>query len=203
VPETLGANIAVEGDLDEVVLRKILKLLNIEVENAYGKKGKDNLRVNIKRYNKAAAAFRRVVLVDLNQEADCPPPLISSWLPHRNPNLQLRVAVRAIEAWLLADRSEIASFLKVTISRIPQSPENEANPKITLINIARHSRSRIIREDIVPKTYGTANQGPGYTSQLIEYSWSFWDPKRAAQNAPSLERCLRSLSIWKQSQLVP
>jgi hypothetical protein len=199
MPETLGANIAVEGDLDEVVLRRILKLLNIQVENAYGKKGKDNLRVNIKRYNKAATTAKWVVLVDLNQEAECPPPFVSSWLPHRNPNLQLRVAVRAIESWLLADRSEIARFLKVTISKIPHYPENETNPKMTLINIARHSRSKNIREDMAPKAYSTASQGPGYTSRLIEFAILFWDPSRAEQNAPSLKKCLRSLSIWNQS----
>lgn len=187
MPETVSANIAVEGDLDEVVLRKILDLLNLQVEHAYGKKGKDNLRLNISRYNKAAIITKWVVLVDLNQEAECPPPFVSSWLPHKNPNLQLRVAVRAIEAWLLADRNEIARFLKVKLSKIPQFPENETNPKMTLINIARHSRSKKIREDMVPKAHRSARQGPGYTSRLIEFSALFWDPRRAAQNAPILD----------------
>jgi hypothetical protein len=199
MPEGIGVNIAVEGDLDEMVLRKILGFLNIQVENVYGKKGKDNLRLNIGRFNKAAAIGKWVILIDLNQEAGCPPPIVSSWLPYRNSNLQLRVAVRAIESWLLADKSEIARFLKVSIARIPQFPENEINPKVTLINIARHSRSRNIREDIVPKIYSTAGQGPGYTSRLIEFSTLFWDPRRAAQNAPSLEKSLNSLLAWQQS----
>jgi hypothetical protein len=198
MPEGLGVNIAVEGDLDEEVLRRVLNLLNIQVENTYGKKGKGNLRSNIKRYNSAAAIAKWIVLVDLNQEAECPPTFVSSWLPNRNRNLQLRVAVRAIEAWLLADKSEIARFLNVSVSKIPHSPEDERNPKVTLINIARQSRSRNIREDMVPKENGTASQGPGYTSRLIEFSTSYWDPRRAAQNAPSLEKSLNSLLEWYQ-----
>ena len=189
-------NIAVEGDLDEAVLKKVLASISIEVASVYGRKGKDNLRENVPRYNQAARQGRWIILVDLDDDAECPPPFIALWLPTRNQNLQLRVAVRAVEAWLLADRDEIACFLRVSEQRIPLQPENEANPKITLMNVARRSRSKTIREDIVPSEGSTARQGPAYTSRLIEFTVKHWDPKTAATRSASLKRSLNSLSQW-------
>jgi hypothetical protein len=195
--DRLSVNFAVEGDLDEAVLKKVLASIGIEVASVYGKQGKDNLRINIQRYNQAAHHGRWVILVDLNNDAECPPPFIDSWLPARNQNLQLRIAVRAVETWLLAQRNEIARFLSVPEQRIPMYPENEEKPKTTLINVARHSRSKTIREDIVPSEASTASQGPGYTTRMIEFTMKYWNPERAASNAPSLERSINSLFQWK------
>jgi hypothetical protein len=198
--ERIIVNIAVEGDLDEVVLRSVLTSVDIEVDNVYGKRGKDHLRENIKRYNQAARHGGWVILVDLNNDAECPPPFINSWVPTRNPNLQLRIAVRAIESWLLADRMEIARFLRVPMQKIPTQPENEVNPKQTLINITRISKSKALREDIIPSRISTAFQGPGYTSRLIEFAMNHWKPGRAARHAPSLKRSIGSLSRWKMGE---
>jgi hypothetical protein len=192
-------DVAVEGDLDEVVLRTVLASLGIEAGRVFGRRGKHQLKENVKRYNLAARYGRWVTLVDLNHDAECAPPFVSSWLPDRHPNLQLRVAVRAIEAWLLADRAEIALFLGVPEQRIPARPEEEPDPKAAVICIARRSRSRTIREDIVPRPDSAARQGPGYTTRLIEFTMRRWDPRRAARRAPSLERTLSSLSRWKAS----
>jgi hypothetical protein len=194
---SLSVNIAVEGELDEAVLKKVLASVGIGIANVYGKRGKNNLRENVSRFNQAAQYGKWVILVDLNNDAECPPPFINSWLPSRNQNLQLRVAVRAIEAWLLAERDEIARFLAVSKQRIPLYPENEEKPKRVLINIARRSRSKSIRTDIVPIDGSTAVQGPGYTTRLIEFTMKHWNPNRATSNAPSLKRSINSLLQWK------
>ncbi len=193
----LTVDIAVEGDLDEAVLSKVLASVGIELRRVFGKRGKDQLRLNVRRYNKAAQHGAWVVLVDLNNDAECPPPFVASWLPHRNANLQLRVAVRAVEAWLLADQAEIARFLKVPELKVPRHPENEVNPKISLINLARRSRSKRLREDMAPRPDSAARQGPGYTSRLIEFAIRYWNPERAAKRAQSLARSLNSLLQWK------
>ena len=163
-----------EETLDEVVLRKVLGDIGIEILNVYGKKGKNNLKENVLRYNQAARFGRWVILVDLNNDAECPPPFIASWLPNPNRNLQLRIAVRAVETWLLADRNEIARFLRVPVHRIPAQPENEVKPKAALISIARRSRNKRIREDIVPLEGSTARVGPAYTSRLSEFVENYW-----------------------------
>ena len=197
MPNSLGVNIAVEGDLDEALLKKVLNSIGIEVVHVYGKRGKDYLRENIQRYNQAAQYRSWVVLVDLDNDAECAPPFIASWLRTKNPNLQLRIAVRTIEAWLLADRGEIARFLSVSEQRIPLNVEDVEKPKTTLINVVRHSRNKSIRTDIIPREWSTATQGPGYTSRLIDFTIKRWDPERAASNAPSLERSMNSLLRWK------
>jgi len=195
-----GANIAVEGHLDEAVLTKILSSVGIDVLRAYGKRGKNYLRAKARGYNAAARYGGWVLLVDLNEEAECAPPLVLGWLPERSPNLQLRVVVHAIEAWLLADTEAIARFLKVPTAKIPHNPEEEIKPKVTLINIARQSRDRTIREDIAPRPDSDRREGPGYTSRLIEFALQRWNPERAAAKSPSLRRSLASLSRWKESQ---
>jgi hypothetical protein len=191
-----AVNIAVEGDLDEVVLRKLLNNLQVDVNRVYGKKGKNNLKENVVRYNQAARFGKWIILVDLNNDAECPPPFIQSWLPSRNQNLQLRIAVRAVEAWLLADRNEIARFLKVPAHHVPAQPESEVNPKTTLISLARRSRSKAIREDIVPSMGSTARQGPAYVSRLSEFTEKHWDIRRASSCAQSLKRTVDSLTQW-------
>lgn len=196
----LETNIAVEGALDEAVLRRILSSLGIGILHTYGKRGKDYLRAKVHGYNDAARHGWWVVLVDLNEEAECAPPLVQAWLPQRNRNLQLRVVVRAIEAWLLADTEAIARFLKVPVATIPTKPEEEAKPKLTLINIARRSRSRAIREDVAPRPHIPNTEGADYTSRLIEFASQHWNPDRAAGRSPSLKRTLASLSRWKEKK---
>jgi len=191
-------DIVVEGDLDKAVLERILIKLGIEVGRRYVLQGKDNIKRNLLQYNHAARYGNWVVLVDLNQDAECPPLLLSKWLPNRNPSLQLRVAVPEVEAWLLADRRGMARFLKVPEQRLPLMPEREVDPKRTLINIARHSRNRSIREDIVPAVGSTARQGKGYTSRLIDFVVNYWNPERAARISPSLKHTLNSLSRWRK-----
>ncbi|NQT82499.1 hypothetical protein HQ563_05725 [bacterium] len=193
----LTVDIVVEGDLDEAVLTELLRSIGIGVLRRFGKRGKDDLRKKVRRYNHAARHSKWVVLVDLNNDAECPPPFVASWLPDRNPNLQFRVAVRAIESWLLADTNAMARFLRVPVEKIPLQPEKEPKPKQTLINVARRSRSKRIRQDLVPPPGRTARQGPGYISRLIEFTVVHWDPQRASKHAPSLERALNSLSQWK------
>lgn len=197
IDNRLIVNIAVEGRLDEAILRKVLSYVGIEVGHVYGKMGKDKLRKNVQRYNQASQFGNWVILVDLDNDAECPPPFIASWLPTRHPNLQLRIAVQSVEAWLLAQRGEMARFLSIPEQRIPMHPENEGKPKTTLINVARRSRSKTIRKDIIPSEGSTASQGPGYTTRMIEFTMKYWNPERAASNAPSLERSINSLLKWK------
>jgi hypothetical protein len=193
---SLSVNIAVEGDLDEAVLKKLLNYIGIDVVSVYGRQGKDYLRKRIKQFNSAAEHGKWIILIDLNNEAECAPPLIRSWLPKRSQNLQLRVAVREVEAWLLAERNKLARFLSVSKERIPIDPEKEPEPKLTLINIARHSRNRTILEDLVPQANSTATQGKNYTSRLIEFAINNWEPNIAAYNSPSLKRSIDSLLQW-------
>ncbi len=189
---------AVEGILDEVVLHRLAADSGIRMGAIFGKSGKHHLRARIDGYNQAARISPWIVLVDLDNEYECAPSLCAAWLPAPSEHMVLRVATRAIESWLLADRSSIATFLSVPVSRVPRTVDDLDNPKKTVIDLARRSRSRAIREDMVPRAESGASEGPAYTSRMSEFVGSQgrgrWQPSAAAQVSPSLSRCIRALN---------
>jgi hypothetical protein len=185
---------AVEGLADEAVVRRLIREAGGKLARAYGRSGKAHLRERIAAHNHAARFGLWVVLVDLDEEADCAPPLRATWLPHPEPMMCFRVAVREIEAWLLADREALAGFLGVAPSRIPLAPEAVPDPKRTMVDLARHSRRREIRDDMVPRAESGRPIGEAYTSRLIEFVESHWRPRVAAQWADSLRRCCQRLN---------
>lgn len=187
---------AVEGVLDEIVLRRLIEGLGALSGSVYGKNGKSFLLEKLDAYNQAARFVPWVILIDLDHDADCAPPFLQSCLPNPARYMHFRVAVREIEAWLLADRESLAKFLSVGISRIPNDPENLNSPKSTMVEIARHSRRRDIRENMVPRAGSGRKIGPAYTSLLIEFARdpeNGWRPNVAAKSSESLDRCMRRL----------
>jgi len=190
-------NLLVEGLTDEVVLHRLLAYTRLRPGITYGKNGKAALLQRLPNYNQAAYHYPWLVVVDLDQDAACAPDYIAQLLPQVAPQLYLRVAVRAIEAWLLADAENLTAFLSTPRQRAPQWPEAEQDPKATLVDLARHSRSRAIREDIVPRPASGAKVGPGYAGRLIEFvagnHTHTWRPAVAAERADSLHRCLQAL----------
>lgn len=111
-------NLAIEDSLSEVVLRRLLAHANREyaIGTAYGRTGFGYLRRTIEGWNRAAKSIPFAVLTDLDM-LPCPGELVTSWLPTRHhPNLLLRVAVREVEAWLLADAENLQLILQFTES---------------------------------------------------------------------------------------
>src|SRR3972149_1471008 len=193
---------AVEGNVDEEVVRRLIEHVGGTPGPVYGRNGKDHLRQRIANYNQAARLSPWGVLVDLDHDADWAPPLRTAWLPALSPHMCLRVAVRQVEAWLLADRERLAKFLSVSTSRIPHNPESVEHPKNTLVEIARYSRRRDIREDMVPRPGSGRSVGPAYAARLIEFVISErtgWRPEVAARYSDSLNRSLRCLRRIKTS----
>lgn len=184
---------AVEGLVDEAVVKRLIAEAGGEIGPIYGKAGKPRLKQRIIGYNNAAHRHPWIVLVDLDNDADCPPPLKAAWLPDPASYMCFRIAVRAAEAWLLADRERFAAFFRVRSSDIPVAPESISDPKEVVIQLARRSRSRDIRQDMVPRPGSGRRIGPAYVSRLIEFvsdRQRGWRPDHAAQSSDSLRRCL-------------
>lgn len=189
---------AVEGIVDEAVLRRICREVEMQVGAVYGRSGKSHLRQKINGYNQAASHNWWVVLVDLNNEAECAPQLKAAWVSQPSEQLIFRVAVRSVEAWLLADRDSIAKFLAVPLQRVPTDPEGLPNPKQTIIELAKGSRKREILDDIVPRPAGGRSEGAAYASRMIEFAENYWRPDIAAQASDSLQRCIKRLKEIQQ-----
>jgi hypothetical protein len=196
MPKEVTISGAVEGLIDEAVLRRLILWAGAIPGPIHGRHGKSFLRKQMEAYNLAARSAPWIVLIDLDNDADCPPPLLKEWLPQPAPHMCFRVVVREIEAWLLADRERLAQFLNVRYSFIPHDPESLADPKHVLVDIARKSRRKEIREDMVPRPRSYRVVGPAYNSRLIQFvsdERNGWRPDVAAGLSESLQRCLRQL----------
>lgn len=196
-PATIS--VAVEGLPDEAVARRLIRHVGAEPGPVYGKLGKPHLRERITGYNHAARHAPWLVMVDLDQEADCAPPLRAAWLRDPAPRLCFRVAVRAVEAWLMADAVALAAFLGVTVRRVPADPESISDPKQVMVSLARASRRRSIREDMVPREGSGRGVGPVYTSRLSEFASLHWRPVEAALRSDSLRRAIACLQRLAQN----
>lgn len=190
--------VAVEDELSAAVMRKLIQATGRKfvISRIMNARGNGRLKADMAKFRTACHVLPHVVLTDLDQYA-CPPALLAAWkataLP---PRLLLRIAVREVEAWLLADRDGIANFLSVAKNKVPQNPEAEADPKRTLINLARKSRRQRLAIELVPETGSSASIGPLYNARLSEFVNTSWDVERARMASPSLDRALSRLTSF-------
>lgn len=186
---------AVEGDLDEALLRRITAHAGCCLGTVYGREGKPKILKRLAGYNNAANYSPWVILVDLDGDCDCAPACVQQWLPQPSRYMCFRVAVRMIEAWLLADRERIADWLGVAEANFPQDPDSLDNPKRELINLARRSPRRI-RTDLVPTDGSGRSAGPLYNARMVEFiedQNAGWRPDHALLRSDSLARCVNHL----------
>ena len=71
VPEFGGITAAVEGDIDEAVVRSLIEYAQAKTRAVYGRNGKTHLQQRLSGYNQAARFSPWIVLVDLDRDAEC------------------------------------------------------------------------------------------------------------------------------------
>lgn len=107
------------------------------------------------------------------------------------PGLLLCIAVHEVEAWFLADAESLGAYLGVRSIRV-RDPESIEDPKQFLVECARRSRRKSIRQGLVP--VGVARVGQLYNSTMLEYVVNHWRVDRAMERSRSLERFARKLA---------
>lgn len=192
---------AVEGIVDEAVVKKLIAHIGGATSGIYGRKGKPFLHTKIGGYNNDAQTRRTpwLVLVDLDNEADCAPSMRDAWLPDPAENFCFRIAVREVEAWLMADAETLAKHLSISPNRISRAPESIEHPKDEMVNLGRSSRRMAIQVDMVPHEKSRRRVGPAYASRLIEYVNNEWRPEVAAGRSESLRRAILCLERLAQA----
>lgn len=192
-------NLVVEDELSRVVLQKLLGSSPREyVQGAvYGESGVGYIKARLRAFNQAAKGMPYLVLVDLDQ-TECAPVLIREWLgvTKLHHNLLFRVAVRSVEAWLLAHREAFARFAQIPVGDVPYHVETVPDPKKCLIGLVSRSRSRKLREDIVPPPNSLRKQGPNYNAALARYIKEYWEPDKAMGQSDSLRRLIDALAVF-------
>jgi len=160
----------------------------------YGKRGLGYIKSSISRFNEACRMAPYLALADfMDTRCSCPPEVVSNWLPHKSPRMLFRLAVNELESWLMADRVGLGKFLGIDPMKLPARPEQLSDPKRFVVNLARRSKSPKIQAALVPPVGSTAQVGRLYTSEMKRFVRDHWDRQAARINAPSLDRCLRSL----------
>ena len=94
----------------------------------------------------------------------------------------------------MGDREALAGYLRISRALVPNDPEAETDAKQTMVNLARRSRDRHVRGDMVPTEVSGRKTGPNYAGRLIEFTTRRWRPDIAAARADSLNRCLLRLA---------
>jgi hypothetical protein len=197
--------VAVEGDTDIPFVSRLCEAsgfrLRTPLLNARGKQGLDRY---IPGFALAARGSPHLIVRDLDWDAACAGAWLRQNLPSNSgPHFSLRLVVRAVEAWFLADRAHAARCLRVELVSMPLRPDEEEDPKLTVVNLARTSAKKQVRDAVVPRAGMSRKAGAGYEGWLLEAAtgWSF---QNAVTNSPSLARAHRALTAlcraWKAGE---
>lgn len=190
MPANLRIALVAEDELSMDVVERVVVASgrDFKVAGRFVERGFGNIKRSMLKYCQASHVLPHVVLTDLDQEA-CPVALRAAWRAQALPKtLLFNVAVREIESWLLADRSGLANFLGVPITKLPVRPEAVLHPKETLMSVARRSRNRRLAAELVPGQGSKASKGPLYNERLRGFVASTWDIGAAAAESASLQR---------------
>lgn len=159
-------------------------------------KGITKLIPALARYQEQAQHVQPVLCI-ADTDRKCAVELLAAWLPRPRPeHLLLRLAVTEAESWLLADRGGFATAFQVPLNKLPQNPDEVDDPKRTLLTLARRSKQRLIRDEVV-SAIDPSKQGSGYNTHLRHFVLNHWDAHRAAQTSQSLARAMSRLAELK------
>lgn len=167
---------------------RLINEAGMSVNLTFRRNGFGYLRANMKKWaNLVRNGLPLLLLTDLDTTS-CASRLILDWsagaaLPDK---IVIRVAVREVEAWLLADHIACAVLLGKK-SKLPADPEALRNPKQMLLKLAK-AAPKTVRRDLVQENDAAAAQGLGYNSRLCAFVREQWAPERAAQRSGSLAR---------------
>ena len=186
--------IATEDQLSEAIALRLIADIPTPhfIQHKLGKTGNGYLRSRMGSWYQLAQQQVMLVLTDLDR-ANCLVEFRDQWLRAEPPqNLLLRIAVREVESWVLADHVAMRALIGVK-GVLPAAPDELADPKQSLLKLAK-SAPKQIRADLLKTIDGNLAQGLGYNARLTAWVNSEWSPQRAAERSPSLARARSRLN---------
>ncbi|MFT3886071.1 MAG: hypothetical protein QM724_11780 [Flavobacteriales bacterium] len=184
-----------EDELSAAVLRRLLAASNrnFVVSREVHARGYGAMKRDVRKYEQASQVLPHIILTDLDR-VECPSVLLSQWKLNSQPGrLVFRVAVREIEAWVLADRNGVADFLGLPVSKVPVQVESIPDPKQVLLSLARGTKNRKLMEELVPPMGSTSSIGPFYNDRLSGFVMDKWNLDTACSSSKSLAKALQRI----------
>lgn len=187
--------LATEDQLSEAIALRLISEVTTpyQITHKLRKGGFGYLRSKMDSWRQMAEHQVMMVLTDLDR-ADCLVEFRDQWLNTRQPpaSLMLRVAVREVESWVLADHAAMRILIGAK-GVLPVAPDLLVDPKQVLLRLAK-SAPKDVRQDLLKTIDGNLSPGLGYNACLTEWVNSTWSPQRAADRSPSLARTRLRLS---------
>lgn len=187
--------IASEDRLIQAIIKRILKDLGFNMADLTPicAGGGSKLRAKVPSLVRSARGGVSVIMCTDLDFTSCLVRMRDEWFPKGIPsNMVFSIAIREADAWILADPG-ISGYLASPAS-VPESPENVQDPKSALIEIAKRSRKREIRDEMVIKKGALAKVGPGYNDLLESFVKSHWNVGLASRKSKSLKRLIDRIS---------
>lgn len=185
--------VVTEDALSEAVIDRIIQFVGVDIEviTRMRKNGIGYLKSKFPELVRLARSVPVLMLVDLDRK-ECAPTLLKDWvqdlaLPD---GLLFRVAVREVEAWLLADHEAFAEFAGTPAEQLPENPDELDDPKQVLLNLVRRYARRPTKDALLPRKGAFSKVGVGYNTELIRFVNEIWRPDRAAEYSDSLARMI-------------
>ena len=196
-----------EDDVTKAVIRRLIQdyAPALSIKGELPARG-GQLKSLIKNFNILSADIPVVLLEDLDTE-DCAPlarkKLIGT--DSQEEDFLINIAVDEAEAWLYADVSNLATYLKVPQAAIPQAkPLKMGGPHARLEVDTDQKTSRHLTKELILKStdpelkqriHSTDDQckGKEYNPALLPFIEKYWNPEVARQSSYSLHTTIERI----------
>ena len=195
--------IATEDQLSEAIALRLIAEISTPhfVQHKLGRRGNGYLKSKMGSWYQMAQQQVMVVLTDLDR-ANCLVEFRDHWLASEPPDsLLLRIAVREVESWVLADHVAMRELIGAK-GVLPVAPDELPDPKQALLRLAKGAPKQV-RNDLLKTIDGHLSPGLGYNARLSEWVNSVWNPQRAAVRSPSLARARLRLNEVVDAFVLP
>lgn len=187
-----------EDVLLEQAARRILAERNPGAEPVatMGNRGFQYFESRLREIRRSSNGIKFIIFLDGDAlKKRCIGDVIREWFGSTKPhNICIRFAIPEVENWILADRTNIARFLKVSQSVVPDVDDGVHNAKELLVRLARRSNSREVSEDLAPRSGHSARVGPAYNVRLSAFLAEQWNLDEACSRCSSLARACAELA---------
>lgn len=155
--------------------------------------GVGRLRTSLPRYTNVAQHLHPVLCI-ADTDGRCAVELLQAWLPRAAQRLVLRLATPEAESWAMADAEGFATTLGVPAGKVPREPDGVTDAKAAVLGLARRSRIRAIRSEVV-SAQDPERPGSGYNLHLCRFVRDVWRMPAAAERSPSLRRAVHRVRM--------
>jgi hypothetical protein len=167
----LRIRFGVEGATDVPVAEALIRYVGREPVRTYVGGGKTKLDSRIRRWTESGNQAPFLVLRDWDPDdpGSCLVEFLDGLMKRAScpERVAVRVPVRSVESWLMADREAFGSYFATSVG--PTSPDELVDPKGALVEACRRSRSSAVRDDMVPRGGSGRRVGELYEARVIEF----------------------------------